>query len=324
MYMNIFLMSFLIFSTLITISSNSWFGMWIGLEINLMSFIPIMNSNNNMYSSESSMKYFFVQALSSMILFFSLIYFYLSKSKTLIMFNIIMMMKMGSAPFHFWFIEIMNKLNWYNSFMLMSWQKLTPMIIINYSMNFYLIMFIICLNMLISLIKINQNSIQKIFSYSSINNMGWMMSLMLINKNLWMMFISIYSTILFNLIYLLNMYKIFMMNHLFMKMNFNLFNLFLFSNFISMMSIPPFIGFLTKWMTIQNLIFNNYYLITITMMMMTSIMSYMYIKMILNSFLLNSLKNNFYKMIIIPKSFHFNNFFNLISMILSPYFFMLT
>jgi NADH-ubiquinone oxidoreductase chain 2 len=40
------------------------------LEINLMSFIPLISSQENIYTTEASLKYFLVQALASSSLLF--------------------------------------------------------------------------------------------------------------------------------------------------------------------------------------------------------------------------------------------------------------
>ena len=54
----------------ITISSNSWLRAWIGLEFNLLSFIPIISNNKNILTLEASLKYFLIQALVSSTLLF--------------------------------------------------------------------------------------------------------------------------------------------------------------------------------------------------------------------------------------------------------------
>jgi NADH-ubiquinone oxidoreductase chain 2 len=46
-----------------------------GLEINLLSFIPLSIKSNNLFSSEASLKYFLTQALASRTLLFSVILF---------------------------------------------------------------------------------------------------------------------------------------------------------------------------------------------------------------------------------------------------------
>ena len=54
----ILLLTTLVGGILVSVSSNSWLGAWIGLEINLISFIPLISSVKNMYNTEASLKYF--------------------------------------------------------------------------------------------------------------------------------------------------------------------------------------------------------------------------------------------------------------------------
>jgi NADH-ubiquinone oxidoreductase chain 2 len=69
----ILLSTTLIGGILISISSNSWLGAWIGLEINLISFIPLISTQENIYTTEASLKYFVIQALASSVLLFLVI-----------------------------------------------------------------------------------------------------------------------------------------------------------------------------------------------------------------------------------------------------------
>ncbi len=56
--------------TFISVSSGDWLGVWFGLEINLLGFIPIMLQRVGRQSVERSVKYFVVQALGRGLLLF--------------------------------------------------------------------------------------------------------------------------------------------------------------------------------------------------------------------------------------------------------------
>nr|ALO70949.1 NADH deshydrogenase subunit 2 [Pselaphinae sp. 12 EF-2015] len=313
-------------STLISISSNSWFGMWLGLEINLLSIIPLMNNMNNSYSSESSMKYFIVQALSSTIILMMMILFMkfnyitniLNNSMNMI-FNSALLTKMGSAPFHFWFPEVMEGLNWMNCFIMLSWQKITPMILLNYSlnnMNFIIIIIIISL-MISGIMGLNQISMRKILTYSSINHISWMISSILFMETLWIIYLMIYFFIIFNVIYMLNLYKIFFINQLFIY-SLNLKNFLFFSmNFLSLAGLPPFIGFFPKWLIIQMLINNNFKMLSLIMIILTLISMFFYIRLMYSSLNLNIDNINFiFNEFKLNSFFSFLNFLNLSSLII--------
>nr|YP_009743862.1 NADH dehydrogenase subunit 2 [Batocnema coquerelii]QIE12623.1 NADH dehydrogenase subunit 2 [Batocnema coquerelii] len=311
-----FFLFILFFSTMISISSNSWFGCWIGLEINLLSFIPLISNSNNLLSSEASLKYFLTQSIASMNFLFSiLIKMILMKNFEMnnfisIMINSSLLMKMGSVPFHFWFPNISEGLSWFNNFILMSWQKITPMILLSYYLNMNFLYYIIMLNVMIGAFGgINQTSLRKMMAFSSINNLGWMIFSIMISENLWMFYFLLYSfliSIMFFLFYLLNMFFI---NQLFINnMNFMI-KLNLLINFLSLGGLPPFIGFLPKWIIINFLMINNMYIMTFIMVMSSLITIYFYIRIIYSSFLFNYIKMKWFKI------FLKNNFISLINLI---------
>nr|ALO71043.1 NADH deshydrogenase subunit 2 [Pselaphinae sp. 6 EF-2015] len=283
----------LLISSMISISANSWMGMWIGLEINLLSIIPLMNSIKNSYSSESSIKYFITQALSSCIMLFSVILMMKMNSLSVNMpnlfsmiFNSAMFTKMGAAPFHFWFPEIMEGLTWMNCLMMLTWQKIAPMVLSAYNyMNLYFITMIIMFSMLISgILGLNQISIRKILTYSSINHIGWMITSFLILETLWIYYFIIYSFSITVLIITLNLYNINNLKQLFTFMNKNLMiYVFIIMNFMSISGLPPFIGFMPKWLTIQIMINNNLIFIVYFMIMTTLISIYFYLRTMFTS-----------------------------------------
>nr|YP_010526986.1 NADH dehydrogenase subunit 2 [Marumba sperchius]UXR12323.1 NADH dehydrogenase subunit 2 [Marumba sperchius] len=327
-----FFLFILIFSTFISISSNSWFGCWIGLEINLLSFIPLISNSNNLLSSEASLKYFLTQSIASMNFLFSiLIKFILMKNFEMnnfisIMINSSLLMKMGSTPFHFWFPNISEGLSWFNNFILMSWQKISPMILLSYYFNINFMYMIIILNVIIGAVGgLNQTSLRKMMAFSSINNLGWMIFSLMISNNLWIFYFTMYSiliSIMFFLFYILNMFFI---NQLFINnMNFMI-KLNLFINFLSLGGLPPFIGFLPKWIIINFLMINKFYLLTFIMVMSSLITIYFYIRIIYSSFLFNYFKMKWFKMFLKNNFMNLINFTSMISimgMILSTFLFL--
>nr|QXJ80243.1 NADH dehydrogenase subunit 2 [Langia zenzeroides] len=317
-----FFLFILFFSTMISISSNSWFGCWIGLEINLLSFIPLISNSNNLLSSEASLKYFLIQSIASMNFLFSiLIKMTLMKNFEMnnlisIMINSSLLMKMGSTPFHFWFPNIAEGLSWFNNFILMTWQKITPIILISYYFNMNFLYLIIILNVIIGAIGgINQTSLRKLMAFSSINNLGWMIFSIMISENLWMFYFIMYSfliSIMFFLFYMLNMFFI---DQLFINnMNFMI-KLNLLINFLSLGGLPPFIGFLPKWIIINFLMVNKLYLLTFIMIMMSLITIYFYIRIIYSSFMFNYLKMKWFKIFIKNKLINLINFLSFISIL---------
>nr|QWC54508.1 NADH dehydrogenase subunit 2 [Eugnosta dives] len=311
----------LFFSTLMTISSNSWFGCWIGLEINLLSFIPLISKSENLFSSEASLKYFLIQSIASINFLFIILIKMLfmnfeMNNITSIMMNSCLLMKMGSAPFHFWFPNIMEGLSWLNCFILMTWQKISPMILLSYYfLNNFLILILI-LNVIIGAIGgLNQTSLRKILAFSSINNLGWMLSSIMISENLWFFYFLFYSFINSIMCFLFYMLNIFFINQLFIINMNNMIKISLLINFLSLGGLPPFIGFFPKWMIINFMLKNKFFILTFIFIMMSLIMLLYYIRIIYSSLMFNYLKMKWFKIKIKNNYFFFINFLSMTSLL---------
>nr|YP_008239020.1 NADH dehydrogenase subunit 2 [Elophila interruptalis]AGO90249.1 NADH dehydrogenase subunit 2 [Elophila interruptalis] len=327
-----FFLFILFFSVMISISSNSWFGCWIGLEINLLSFIPLISNNKNILMSEASLKYFLVQSLASInLLFCILLKMSLLKNFEMnffisILMNSSLLMKMGSAPFHLWFPNIIEGLMWFNSFILMTWQKITPMILLMYYFNKTFLIIIIIMNSIIGALGgLNQTSLRKLMAFSSINNLSWMISAIMISENLWILYFSLYSFLISIMCLLFSMMNMFFINQLFF-ININyLIKLMFLINFLSLGGLPPFIGFFSKWIIINFLMNNNLILLNFVLIMMSLILLFFYIRIIYSSFMFNYLKLKWIKIKIKNNLINYLNyfsFFSLFSMIISTFFYL--
>nr|ACJ69430.1 NADH dehydrogenase subunit 2 [Sigara septemlineata] len=277
----------LILGSMLTLSSNNWFSMWMGLEINLISFIPLItNYKNN--SSESAMIYFMVQSIGSIMFIASILMTSMLMTKTFMEMTMIMSMalKMGMAPMHLWMPEIMEKMSWPNCMILMTWQKLAPLSIMSYLNNKMIIILAIYSSMIGAIGGLNQTSTRKIMAFSSINHLGWMNSTMLFNNQVWMKYFIIYTMITLIVSMFMWMNSIFFINQF--KSNSSMINKI---NIIIMMmslgGLPPFLGFLPKWLVIQNLIENNMYIIMLIMIMSTLLTLFYYLRMMSSILMMN-------------------------------------
>nr|WEA76603.1 NADH dehydrogenase subunit 2 [Parnassius phoebus] len=292
----------LFFSALISVSTNSWLGCWIGLEINLLSFIPLISNSKNLLSSEAALKYFLTQSIASINFLFSiLLKMIVLKNFEInnlisILINSSMLMKMGSTPFHFWFPNIIEGLSWFNCFILMTWQKIPPMILLSYYMNYNFLMIIMIFNVIVGTMGgINQTSLRKLMSFSSINNLGWMLAALMMAENLWIFYLTMYSFLISIMCFFFNTMNIYYINQLFiMNMKFSL-KMFLLINFLSLGGLPPFLGFFPKWIIINFLIMNKLFIISFIFIMMSLIMLFFYIRIMYSSIMFNYLKMKWFK-----------------------------
>nr|QXF29228.1 NADH dehydrogenase subunit 2 [Pentatoma rufipes] len=279
----------LFISVMITLSSNSWISMWMGLELNMMSFIPLILNKTNKSSSEAAMIYFLVQSVSSMLLLMvvmiNMCNYMLPKNIINLIIIISLLIKLGAAPFHMWMPEILSKMEWMKCSILMTWQKIAPLMMISNINSMMIIYLSIIWSVGIgSLGGINQTSLRKMMGYSSINHLGWMLAISK-SMNLWIIYLSVYSIMINLICWMFMNYKMYFINQL---SSINLDNTEKFSFFMMMLSmggLPPFIGFLPKWITIQSMINEKEFFIIFIMIMTSLIILLYYLRIMTNMYL---------------------------------------
>nr|BCD33839.1 NADH dehydrogenase subunit 2 [Geothelphusa levicervix]BCD33840.1 NADH dehydrogenase subunit 2 [Geothelphusa levicervix] len=319
----------LILGIFLSISSPSWFGIWIGLELNMLSFIPLISIKMDSYFSESALKYFLIQALGSTLFILSTCMLLSMPQMSPPLLLTSLLLKLGSAPFHFWFPQVMSGLIWPQAIILMTFQKIPPMILISYlSMNSNLIQ-IISLSAILSAIigalgGLNTTQLRKIMAFSSINHMSWMLISISISEMFWTMYFIFYSIISSSIMILFNSLQTFTLSDL-MKLNQtnNLHSLLIPFNLLSLGGLPPLAGFIPKWLLIQLLINNKLFFSLIFLLSSALITLYFYLRitifflMMTNPFMIIYSKSNS-PYTLVSNSFMFFNLF----MLLLPFMFL--
>nr|YP_010350397.1 NADH dehydrogenase subunit 2 [Ixodes myrmecobii]UOK09878.1 NADH dehydrogenase subunit 2 [Ixodes myrmecobii] len=248
--LNLLLLWIMGLSIIMSFSTNSWFSFWISMEINMMVFIPLMNSKNFL-TSNSMINYFIVQSLaSSMFLISSILYSIFPNFifTYVIIFSILI--KMASAPFHMWFPQISENITMKSFFLLSTFQKMIPLQIMSNFNNQKIIIFIILSAIIGTFGGFNQTSLRKILAFSSISHLSWMMTLILINQYFWIMYFILYSTIIFKIVIYMKVNFVNTINNIHTKMMTNQNKFQLFSTFLSLAGLPPFFGFFMKMISI--------------------------------------------------------------------------
>nr|YP_007474265.1 NADH dehydrogenase subunit 2 [Austinograea alayseae]AEX32655.1 NADH dehydrogenase subunit 2 [Austinograea alayseae] len=284
----------LISGTLLAISSPSWFGAWIGLELNILSFIPLITISMNPYLSEAALKYFLIQALASTLIIMSSCLILLLPPMSTSLILMALLLKLGAAPFHFWFPQIMEGLSWPQTIPLMTIQKFAPMFLISYLMTSPVSTQIIVLSGSLSALVgalggLNMMKLRKIMAFSSINHMSWMLIAVSINDTMWLMYFSFYTLISSSIAILFHSLSAF---HLSDLLNLNcsksLYNLTLPLSLLSLGGLPPFTGFVPKWIMIQILILNQMIFPLSILLLSALITLYFYLRILIPFILLMS------------------------------------
>nr|YP_010698189.1 NADH dehydrogenase subunit 2 [Aphrophora memorabilis]WCH58170.1 NADH dehydrogenase subunit 2 [Aphrophora memorabilis] len=281
---------FMVMSTIMAMSSNNWLGSWLGLEINLISFISLMYMNSNNLTPESSMKYFIIQSMGSSILLMGIILNSLKMNENMMIMMMGLLMKLGAAPFHMWMISMMESLNWAKCLILSTWQKIATLMLMSYIIN-QLVMISVLLSLIMGALGgINQLSIKKMMAYSSINNLGWIIMSMTISMKLWMNYFILYSVMITSLMMMLMKTKINYLNQCLLSSHSSLNKLSMSTIMLSMGGLPPMLGFLPKFLTMQSMVITKN-LMMLTIMIITSLITlYFYMQICLTMMTLNSSK----------------------------------
>nr|ALA99362.1 NADH dehydrogenase subunit 2 [Anourosorex squamipes] len=280
--------------TLIVTMSSHWFMIWIGFEMNMLAFIPLLIKNYNPRSMEASTKYFMTQATASMILMSAIIMNLIhegqwtisniSNPTASILMTMALVMKLGLSPFHFWVPEVTQGVSLSSGMILLTWQKIAPLSVfyqIYPSINLNLILSMSLLSILIGgWGGLNQTQLRKIMAYSSIAHMGWMTAIMTYEPTIMLLNLFIYITMTistFMLFIFTSTTTTLSLSHAWNKMP--LITFLIMMVMLSLGGLPPLTGFLPKWMIIQELAKNNSIILPTTMAILSLLNLFFYMRL---------------------------------------------
>nr|YP_010192455.1 NADH dehydrogenase subunit 2 [Oxyloma wujiaquensis]QZO77377.1 NADH dehydrogenase subunit 2 [Oxyloma wujiaquensis] len=259
----------MIFLPMLSLTSSDWFLSWFYMEMMLMFFYSLFfELNRDILSNFSSMKYFIIQSLASMLLLVTGlgIFFHTNMILLKIFFFMSLLMKLGIYPFHFWVIPILKNLNLLMTFLLLYLMKIIPLSFMNLILyEFYqedlmllMVIFLSIMTMFMgSLMGNNFLNFNSMLGSSSINHSGWFL-LSMVGGLLWHYFV------IYGLIFLFLLVSIFSSN-----------GLTIFSSLIGLSGLPPFAIFFAKLKVLSLLIINEY-LFLILVIIILSVFSLMY------------------------------------------------
>lgn len=275
---------------LIVISSNNWLFIWIGLELNLLSFIPLIINSSKYQESDAIIKYFLIQALGSRILLLAsrIILFNEIRWITPLLVTSSIIIKLGIAPCHFWFPSVIASISWTSCLILRTLQKVAPLTILIYtSLSSYIIPLIILLasiNVILGgSMGIAQTKIKSIIAFSSITHIGWILRAKIsFIPCTAIAYLAIYSVIIMPLIIYIAYSSLNFSYQLNQNSSFNFIKIFSIPILLlSLGGIPPLLGFIPKWLIIMYL--NTKFSIIIILIIGSIINLYFYLRIVFNS-----------------------------------------
>lgn len=256
----------------IVMRGDDWFYVWLGLEINIISYIIIIYRRFNLISIERCLRYFFIQRIGSAIL---LMGFYLYKNILRTFVLLILSYKMGAGPFFFWFPPICIGLDWISCLLLMTIQKFIPFIIIRIFV--YKVLWIIIFTRLLfgAFGSFNQRYIKQLFAYSSIHHLGWIILMLICGDLYWIVYLFLYRIILIGLLYLFIDFNVIRLNIVKLVSR----KWWFIMGIIRIAGIPPLLGFFLK-LIVLNFILNINFIYIFFIIFISVLILYVYIRIV--------------------------------------------
>nr|YP_010573824.1 NADH dehydrogenase subunit 2 [Metacrinus rotundus]UZH93083.1 NADH dehydrogenase subunit 2 [Metacrinus rotundus] len=294
----LFFVTNVIVGTLIAITSNHWFLIWIGLETNTLSIIPLISYIQLPRNIEAAIKYFLIQALAAAtILNSALINVWTNGTWEInnpieningVIITSALFFKLSIAPFHTWFPDVISGVNLTQGLLITTWQKIAPTIIILNiinNLNFELILICSTLSVVVgSWGGLNQTQTRKILAYSSISHIGWVILTGLFNHQASLIMLIIYITINTSIFLSLNINNTNNISNINKNSNNATWTTPLIAlAILSLGGLPPLTGFLNKFICLNILIENNSIITTTSLIVGSLISLFFYLRIAFNS-----------------------------------------
>nr|AIG12734.1 NADH dehydrogenase subunit 2 [Ficedula strophiata] len=258
----------LLLGTTITISSNHWIMAWAGLEINTLAILPLISKSHHPRAIEAATKYFLVQAAASTLILFSSmtnawqtgqwdITLLTCPTSSLVLTTAIAM-KLGLAPFHFWFPEVLQGTSLTTGLLLSTAMKFPPMALLfmtSQSLNPTLLAIMAILSTALGgWMGLNQTQTRKVLAFSSISHLGWMAAIIIYSPKLALLNFYLYALITTAVFLTLNSINTLNLSTLMTTWTKTpALSATLMLTLLSLAGLPPLTGFLPKWLIIQEL-----------------------------------------------------------------------
>nr|AZJ53776.1 NADH dehydrogenase subunit 2 [Sitta europaea]AZJ53777.1 NADH dehydrogenase subunit 2 [Sitta europaea]AZJ53778.1 NADH dehydrogenase subunit 2 [Sitta europaea]AZJ53780.1 NADH dehydrogenase subunit 2 [Sitta europaea]AZJ53781.1 NADH dehydrogenase subunit 2 [Sitta europaea] len=258
----------LLMGTTITISSNHWILAWTGLEINTLAILPLISKSHHPRAIEAATKYFLVQATASALVLFSSMtnawhtgqwdITQLTHPTSCLILTSAIAMKLGLAPFHFWFPEVLQGSPLTTGLLLSTAMKFPPITLLymtSQSLNPTLLTTMAILSAALGgWMGLNQTQTRKILAFSSISHLGWMAIIITYSPKLALLNFYLYTLMTAAAFLTLNSMKVLKLSTLTTSWSkAPTLSAMLLLTLLSLAGLPPLTGFLPKWLIIEEL-----------------------------------------------------------------------
>ena len=306
-YDNYFLFLLVVLGAIIVILSNHLFFIYLGLELQTFSSY-ILISKNKIKGAEAGLKYFVLGGISSgfFLLAISILLsygysLYLSDiyNNILILIILSLFFKLSLFPFYFWIPDIYEGSSWpvIGILLLPKISIISILIKFNYYYNNSIFIIIAILSIIIgSLGAFNQSKIKRFLAYSGIAHIGFiLLSIIFYSYDICLLYLFIYIisiSILLSITFYTDEFIISIIH-----VN-NIIKITWAIVILSMAGIPPFSGFIVKFLILLITLTNNYYFSSLLIVGISIIGVSFYLR-IVNILYFKNIKFNYWKNILL-------------------------
>ena len=298
---SVFLALTVVSGTLIVVSSEKWFVIWVGLELRTLALVPLLCSGFSPRKVEAAIKYFLIQALSAAILLNgALIQAWLVgtwsileplNNISLILLIIAIAFKLGLSPCHFWFPDVLQGLPFLQGLVIATWQKIAPLIILFSFRQLVLAPLIVLLGIISVLIGgwggLNQTQTRKILAFSSIGKMGWITITSVYSYQAALSMLIVYLIINTAIFLVLDFFNAPTLGHLKILAQLSPIRvLLIIVSVLSLGGLPPLTGFMLKFFSLYFLIGKGFILLSSLLIIGRLLSLFFYLRISFNASLI--------------------------------------
>nr|BAV13795.1 NADH dehydrogenase subunit 2 [Epigonichthys maldivensis] len=279
-------------SVMLILCSSHWIFLWMGLELGTLAFVPMLAWWHTSLEVEATVKYFIVQALAAATFFFgglmnmNVVYtsdvshWFGGVGEMIILLAVAV--KLGMAPFHYWVVDVVQGLNYIPGLVLLTWQKLPGLAVFIQlgCSNPTLIAVLGCLSALVGgLGGLGQTQLRKLLAFSSIVHLGWLVTGVGVNSLLGMTYFVLYVSVSLPIFLFLHIMNVVHVNQLRSGIvGSPVVTALLSLGVLSLAGLPPFVGFLGKWLVLTELVSQTMVLVSAVLISGTLVSLYYYLR----------------------------------------------
>lgn len=127
---------------------------------------------------------------------------------------------------------------------------------------------------------INQTLLRKLLAFSSINHISWILFAIFIREISWLLYFLFYSLISISVVFLFYSQQAYYLSQL-IRVNQPILSILGFLSLLSLGGLPPFTGFIPKWIIIQEIISQKFIFILLVLLLITLLTLYYYLRVTL-------------------------------------------